>query len=194
MTARPRIVRARIVPARTVALVAVLAATGLGCPGRAPQSPAEAPLSEAATLDSLRAAAAAGRPDRTLLWAERRRGFAPHEPLHMIGHAVALHDFAWTGASSLRRVETEIQAMAILDSAGRATTDLHVRGLVAQLLGTQFENWGLRLDALTIYSRALGAAPNDTAFAARITHVIGVLRDPRAMASGKNRAARGAAP
>jgi hypothetical protein len=205
-TTRPR--RRGPVPAlvalATLALLLLAAAAAWTLAHRrsVPTGPAKETLPFAALLDSVRAAEQSRDWARSVRWFQRVAAAEPTNSRYLLGLALAQHNLMSVGdadrpgrpaaRSSLDRIQVELHVLALLDSAAANARDDDEWARARRWSGQIYDNLGLPLDALQIYTETWMRDPAFQPALARSQGLLKVLRDPQALSTAGTKPSPGA--
>jgi hypothetical protein len=154
------------------------------------RAPAEA-LPIPVLLDSLNAVEARRDWPQACYWFRRLAEADPGNPTPLLGLALAVQDLAWVGSpggsarpstrTSLDRARLGMHALALMDSAAAIATRAEDWNRIRCWTGQAYENLGLPLDAVEIYTDACRRDPAYAPTRARIEAQLGLLREPGAL-------------
>jgi hypothetical protein len=176
-----------------LALLLLAAATAWNLTHRrsAGASLAQETLPLAVLLDSVRAAEQARDWARSARWFQRVAAAAPTNSRYLLGLALSQHNLMSLGEAnrpgrsmartSLDRIRVELQVLALLDSAAANARDNDEWTRARRWSGQTYDNLGLPLDALQIYTEIWMRNPGFQPALARSQGQLRILRDPQAL-------------
>jgi len=118
----------------------------------------------------------------------------PRNPLFLLGLGLARHNLLWAGAdrdsgrsssrTSLVRVTSDLQVLALLDSALANAHDDAEWARIHRWSGQIYESMDLPLDGLQLYLETLDRQPGFEPARDRAASLLKMLRDPQARPPG----------
>ncbi len=146
------------------------------------------PVSLLAARDSAGAALDSFDWPRLAHWLVPLLASEPRNSVYLREMGIATHNVAWMGLAygrertatrtSLDRVEAEVRALALLDSAAACAENPEDWAYSHERSGAIYETLGLPLEALGIYAELRQRQPGYTPVVGRVSYVVSLLRDP----------------
>jgi hypothetical protein len=142
-------------------------------------------------MDSVRVAEDARDWAETVRWFRRVAAIQPTNPMVLVGLALAQQNLMWVGRAdspdrasvrtSLERIRTQREVLALIDSATALTHSDAEWAQVRRWSGQSYENLSLPLDALQIYTEIRSRVPGFQPTLQRAEGQLQILRDPHAL-------------
>ncbi len=182
---------ARIALVALALLLLAAAAWNLAHRRSTPAGPAKETLPIAVLMDSVRAAEQAQDWARSVRWFRRVAATEPTNPTYLLGLALSQHNLMWVGSAdnpgrsaartSLDRIRMQLHVLALLDSAVANVRDDDEWAQVRRWSGQAYENLGLPLDAMQVYTEIRLQNPGFQPTLMRAQGQLKILRDPQAL-------------